>query len=200
MHSWRQQPLNIALMDRCPLTLEGLASFLKTLPTQAKVVVKETSVRAVADSVVYQQADVLISEMDGEDETVAQGRETLLALCTQLPVARDDALPLVAEFFNRVLLGERVLSPQIGAFLAPSVSGEEAATRKLTRCESDVLAFLFNGMSLRQIAELQRRSIKTISAHKCSAMRKLQVKNDSELFSLHGNITRQLGGKWSKGT
>ena len=54
-------------------------------------------------------------------------------------------------------------------------------------------------MSLRQIAELQRRSIKTISAHKCSAMRKLQVKNDSELFSLHGNITRQLG-KWSKGT
>jgi len=55
-------------------------------------------------------------------------------------------------------------------------------------------------MSLRQIAELQRRSIKTISAHKCSAMRKLQVKNDSELFSLHGNITRQFGGKWSKGT
>ncbi|MBX9331977.1 helix-turn-helix transcriptional regulator, partial [Serratia marcescens] len=65
MHLWRQQPLNIAIMDRCPLTLEGLASFLKTLPTQAKVVVKETSVRAVADSVVYQQADVLITEMDG---------------------------------------------------------------------------------------------------------------------------------------
>lgn len=132
MHSWRQQPLNIALMDRCPLTLEGLASFLKTLPTQAKVVVKETSVRAVADSVVYQQADVLISEMDGEDETVAQGRETLLALCTQLPelrvivytrcqnaeevgrllnqpnisiVARDDALPLVAEFLIACCLG-----------------------------------------------------------------------------------------------
>lgn len=109
-----------------------VGEFLKTLPTQAKVVVKETSVRAVADSVVYQQADVLITEMDGEDETVAQGRETLLALSTQLPglagnrlypqpecrrvrapvepanvsiVARDDALPLVAEFFNRVLLG-----------------------------------------------------------------------------------------------
>lgn len=145
-----------------------VGEFLKTLPTQAKVVVKETSVRAVADSVAHQQADVLITEMDGEDETVAQGRETLLALSTQLPdlrvivytrsqnaeelgrllnqpnvsiVARDDALPLVAEFFNRVLLGERVLSPQIGAFLAPSVSGEEVSTRKLTRCESDVLAF-----------------------------------------------------------
>ncbi|MFU0745658.1 helix-turn-helix transcriptional regulator, partial [Klebsiella pneumoniae] len=81
-------PLNIALMDRCPLTLEGLASFLKTLPTQVKVVVKETSVRAVVDSVVYQQADVLITELDGDDETVAQGREALLALCTQLPELR----------------------------------------------------------------------------------------------------------------
>ncbi|WP_429621701.1 LuxR C-terminal-related transcriptional regulator [Serratia sp. 2723] len=29
--------------------------------------------------------------------------------------------------------------------------------------------------------------MKTISAHKCNAMRKLQVKNDSELFSLRKN-------------
>lgn len=41
MHLWRQQPLNIAIMDRCPLTLERVGEFLKTLPTQAKVVVKE---------------------------------------------------------------------------------------------------------------------------------------------------------------
>lgn len=27
MHLWRQQPLSVAIMDRCPLTLEGLASF-----------------------------------------------------------------------------------------------------------------------------------------------------------------------------
>ncbi len=35
----------------------------------------------------HQQADVLITEMDGEDETVAQGRETLLALSTQRRLA-----------------------------------------------------------------------------------------------------------------
>lgn len=109
-----------------------VGQFLKTLPTQVKVVVKETSVRAVVDSVVYQQADVLITELDGEDETPAKGREALLALCTQLPelrviaytrcrnaeelgrllpqpnvsiVARDDALPLVAEFLIGSCLG-----------------------------------------------------------------------------------------------
>lgn len=174
------------------------------------------------EGIIYQQADVLIAELYGVDETAAQGRDILLNLCAQLPafsavvytrsqsaeelgpllsqprisiVARDDPLPLVAEFFNRVLSGERILSPQIGACLARSVGDETAFMRELTRCESDVLVSLFNGMSLRQIAELQRRSIKTISAHKCSAMRKLQVTNDSELFSLHGNITRQFAGE-----
>ena len=90
---------------------------------------------------VYQQADVLITEMDGEDETVAQGRETLLALSTQLPdlrvivytrsqnaeelgrllnqpnvsiVARDDALPLVAEFLIACCWGTCVESADWG--------------------------------------------------------------------------------------
>ncbi|ANS44486.1 response regulator transcription factor [Serratia inhibens] len=219
MHISCHQPVSIALMDGCPLTLDGLASFMGTLPTQGKIVVRETSMREAVDGVIYQQADVLIAELQGADETAAQGREMLLDLCAQLPalrvvaytrsqsveelalllrqpaisiVARDDALPLVAGFFNRVLSGERVLSPQIGTCLARTSVRETTVTRELTRCESDVLAFLFNGMSLREIAELQRRSIKTISAHKCSAMRKLKVSNDSELFSLHGKITAGL--------
>ncbi|MFC3948300.1 helix-turn-helix transcriptional regulator [Serratia entomophila] len=223
MYSSFHQPLRIALMDSCPLTLDGLASFIGSLSTSGKIAVQETSMRRAADGVVYQQADVLIAELYGIDETPAQGREILLNLCIQQPalravvytrsqnteelgallsqhnisiVARDDALPLVAEFFSRVLNGERVLSPQIGACLARSACGESTAMRELTRCESDVLASLFSGMSLRQIAELQRRSVKTISAHKCSAMRKLQVTNDSELFSLHGKITRQFSSGW----
>lgn len=223
----RHQRLNIALMDRYPLTLGGLASFMSTLSTRGKIVVRETSMREAADGAIYQQADVLIAELNGVGESTEQGREILLDLCAQLPalrvvaytrsqsveelslllsqpnisiVARDDALPLVAEFFNRVLNGERVLSPQIGACLARTSARETTVTRELTRCESDVLAFLFNGMSLREIAELQRRSIKTISAHKCSAMRKLKVSNDSELFSLHGKITRQLAGEWQRST
>ncbi|CAI0700663.1 LuxR C-terminal-related transcriptional regulator [Serratia ficaria] len=227
MHFLRHQRLNIALMDRCPLTLDGLASFMGTLSTPGRIVVQETSMGEVAEGIIYQRAEVLIAELCGVDETAAQGRDILLNLCAQLPalsavvytrsqsaetlgpllsqprisiVARDDPLPLVAEFFNRVLSGERVLSPQIGACLARTAGGETAFMRELTRCESDVLVSLFNGMSLRQIAELQRRSIKTISAHKCSAMRKLQVTNDSELFSLHGKIARQFAGEWPQGS
>ncbi|WP_415837922.1 helix-turn-helix domain-containing protein, partial [Serratia silvae] len=107
-------------------------------------------------------------------------------------VSRGDELPLVGEFFSRVFNGERVLSPLIGSYLARSDPDDVSSLHHLTRCENDVLTSLFNGMSLREIAELQHRSIKTISAHKCNAMRKLQVKNDSELFSLRKNISQQF--------
>lgn len=209
----------IALMDRCSLTLVGLSSFIEGLNAPSQIVVQETSISAVSEALLYQPTDILITELSGLNETIAEGRKKLLELCVQLPslrvivytrcqagdelkalleqvnisvIARDDTLPQVGEFFTRVFDGERVLSPLIGTCLARNDSEEIYNLHHLTRCENDVLTFLFNGMSLRQIAELQRRSIKTISAHKCNAMRKLQVKNDSELFSLKKNITQQF--------
>ncbi|MFI8417432.1 LuxR C-terminal-related transcriptional regulator [Serratia sp. NPDC078593] len=219
MHSLAQESISIALMDRCPLTLSGLSSFIGSLNTPSNITVQETRMDAVSEALLYQPADILITELNGLNETSAEGRKTLLNLCAQIPtlrvivytrcqsgeelrallevtnisvISRDDSLAQVGEFFMRVFNGERVLSPLIGACLARNDNEEASSLHHLTRCENDVLTFLFNGMSLRQIAELQRRSIKTISAHKCNAMRKLQVKNDSELFSLKKNITQQF--------
>ncbi|WP_431225201.1 LuxR C-terminal-related transcriptional regulator [Serratia sp. L9] len=214
-----QKPIGLALMDRSPLTLTGLSCFIGTLNVANEIIVQETSMAAVSEGLLYQPVDILITELNGLNETTAQGREALLSLCAQLPalrvivytrcqkgedlcrlleipnisvVSRGDELQLVSEFFNRVFNGERVLSPMIGSYLARNDSDDVSSMHNLTRCENDVLTFLFNGMSLREIAELQHRSIKTISAHKCNAMRKLQVKNDSELFSLRKNITQQF--------
>ncbi|KFK93997.1 MULTISPECIES: response regulator transcription factor [unclassified Serratia (in: enterobacteria)] len=214
-----QKPIGIALMDRSPLTLTGLSCFIGSLSVPNEIIVQETSMAAVSEGLLYQPVDILITELNGLNETAVQGREALLNLCAQLPalrvivytrcqkredlgklldvanisvVSRGDALQLVGEFFSRVFNGERVLSPLIGSYLARADSDDVSSLYSLTRCENDVLTFLFNGMSLREIAELQHRSIKTISAHKCNAMRKLQVKNDSELFSLRKNITQQF--------
>lgn len=214
-----QKPIGLALMDRSPLTLTGLSCFIGTLNVANEIIVQETSMAAVSEGLLYQPVDILITELNGLNETTAQGREALLSLCAQLPalrvivytrcqkgedlcrlleipnisvVSRGDELQLVSEFFNRVFNGERVLSPMIGSYLARNDSDDVSSLHNLTRCENDVLTFLFNGMSLREIAELQHRSIKTISAHKCNAMRKLQVKNDSELFSLRKNITQRF--------
>lgn len=216
MQPLSQKPLGLALMDRSPLTLAGLSCFIGTLNATTEISLQETSMAAIAEGVLYQPVDILVTEINGLNETVEQGREILLNLCAQQPelrvivytssqkgedlcklleasnislVSRGDELPQVGEFFHRVFNGERVLSPLIGSYLARSDPDNASSLHNLTRCENDVLTSLFSGMSLREIAEVQHRSIKTISAHKCSAMRKLQVKNDSELFSLRKNIS-----------
>lgn len=216
MQPLSQKPLGLALMDRSPLTLAGLSCFIGTLNATTEITLQETSMSAIAEGVLYQPVDILVTEINGLNETTEQGWEVLLNLCVQQPelrvivytcsqkgedlrklleapnisvVSRGDELPQVGEFFHRVFNGERVLSPLIGSYLARSdPDNASSSLYSLTRCENDVLTSLFSGMSLREIAEVQHRSIKTISAHKCSAMRKLQVKNDSELFSLRKNI------------
>ncbi|MFC0226270.1 LuxR C-terminal-related transcriptional regulator [Serratia aquatilis] len=219
MSSLSRKPHVLALMDRSPLTLTGLSCFVDNLDVENEIVIQETSMAAVSEAILYKPVDILITELNGLNETAAQGCATLLSLSQQLPelrvivytrcqkgeelcqlldttsismVSRGDDLRLVSEFFNRVFNGERVLSPLIGSYLARNNSDDVSSLNTLTRCENDVLTFLFNGMSLREIAELQHRSIKTISAHKCSAMRKLRVKSDSELFSLRKNIAQRF--------
>jgi len=58
----------------------------------------------------------------------------------------------------------------------------------------DVLKHLFHGMDLQQIAQMKQLSIKTISAHKCNAMRKLDIRTDSELFLQLSSVFNQGGG------
>ncbi|WP_438272349.1 helix-turn-helix domain-containing protein [Serratia fonticola] len=64
----------------------------------------------------------------------------------------------------------------------------------LTRSERNVLIHLFSGLSMTEIAKLLNRSIKTISAHKCSIMRKLGVRNDAELYQMFERDALLAGG------
>ncbi|NNB06632.1 response regulator [Pseudomonas fragi] len=61
---------------------------------------------------------------------------------------------------------------------------------KLSPKEHEILRLFVSGKSVSDIARGQKRSIKTISAQKISAMRKLEVKSDQDLitFCLEANI------------
>ncbi|VEA69794.1 Uncharacterised protein [Serratia rubidaea] len=63
----------IALMDRCPLTLVGLSSFIEGLNAPSQIVVQETSMSAVSEALLYQPTDILITELSGLSETIAEG-------------------------------------------------------------------------------------------------------------------------------
>ncbi|QMV53731.1 helix-turn-helix transcriptional regulator [Ewingella americana] len=208
-------PVKIALMDSSPLALGGLCYFLDSLGIAKEIVFQESSLQKVTEALMYQSVDVLITDLYSQSETFTEGRDLVLNLCMQYPnlilivytscqsgdkmrrllcapnvslISRSEPLTKVADSFKQALQGRRFLSQKICGYLASQNSSVELAVQKLTFSEKEVLKQLFNGMSLGEIAQLRNLSIKTISAHKCNAMRKLSVKNDAELFIMKDKL------------
>jgi DNA-binding NarL/FixJ family response regulator len=82
--------------------------------------------------------------------------------------------------------------PQAGAVLAPD--GSPAHGAALSPREQEVLRCCLDGMSVTQIAAKFSRSVKTISGQKQAALRKLGVRNDSELFKMRGPLANLQRG------
>lgn len=209
--------LRIALVDRCSLTLSGLSYFIHSLAPQSEIVLQRNSLANIGEPLFLNQIDLLITELSGGKDVVSQGISQLSALSASLPmlhivvytriqsgvvlreltemlnvsvVSRFEPLKQMKVVFKQIFSGGSVHSPLIANCLKESaVQVSNAQLSTLTRRENEVLRYLFNGLTLGQIATLQHRSIKTVSTHKCNAMRKLGAMNDFELFSISKNVT-----------
>lgn len=211
-----KKTMTIALMNSFPLLLEGLADFIKENHADVDIISHDTSMLQVCERLQYQRADMLITDLCGQNETAFIGCGRLLELCSTMPWLRvlvythckesdvlsklaarknvsiiesGDSIKQITHCFKMFFSGEQIFSPLIDKLLARRPECDFGRLNKLTRCENDVLLYLFNGLSLGQIAERKNLSVKTISAHKCNAMRKLHLANDSELFSLRNSFT-----------
>ncbi|MGF6665561.1 two-component system capsular synthesis response regulator RcsB [Paraburkholderia atlantica] len=77
----------------------------------------------------------------------------------------------------------RYLSPRMAAIsdtIKPGARGNTAGAA-LTRCELEVVRLFVSGMTVTEIGELLRRSKKTISTQKSTAMLKLSIERDADL-------------------
>lgn len=101
---------------------------------------------------------------------------------------------MVGELLNAlrvVRAGSVYMSDQMRGTIA-SAEGTHAThegTLLLTNREAEVVRMLVQGMSISEIADRMHRSIKTISGQKHSAMTKLGIKNERQLFEyarIHG--------------
>lgn len=205
----------IALMDSHPLTLSGLSALIKSVDATCDIRITEPSLGKISEALMYQSVDVLVTDLQSTEENPHEGLDILLRLGAQFPdlnvvvytfchdsnalrqllnqqnfsvIARGESMSDTEDFFKKAFVQKRILSPKICSNLARINQNNESVTSRLTRSEIDVLKHLFNGMDLQQIAGMKQLSIKTISAHKCNAMRKLGVLSDSELFVLLKNI------------
>jgi len=92
---------------------------------------------------------------------------------------RDSAYAIRLKL--QMALEKFILHPWVALHAAGQWKCQACRIAALSHCEKKVLGLMSSGMSACSIAGLLQRSQKTISAHKRSAMRKLNVRKNSEL-------------------
>ncbi|HTH59481.1 MAG TPA: response regulator transcription factor [Paraburkholderia sp.] len=101
-------------------------------------------------------------------------------------LSKKDPIDLIPVAIVSAMAHERYVGPVVRDLLAHRLHAPAGAPARayqlLSRREREVLALYASGMSVTEIAGQIGRSIKTISAQKCSAMKKLSLANDIELY------------------
>ncbi|MFJ1231257.1 LuxR C-terminal-related transcriptional regulator [Yersinia proxima] len=200
--------LKLAIMDPYPLNRLGLKHITLALEPGICIEAEGSCFKEIAQILQSTHIDILVTELYGEQEDLAQGVTMLQALClipdlriiiyTQSKngqvlnmlngfkqislISHFEALEPTLADLARALANEKICSSLIQGYIEVFKRQDAACLRQLTRCERNILILLFNGYSLVQISHQINRSIKTVSCHKCNAMRKLGAKSDADLY------------------
>ncbi|WP_086965211.1 response regulator transcription factor [Caballeronia glebae] len=99
-------------------------------------------------------------------------------------LSKEDRLELIYVAIVSVIANETYLGPAIRRTLALADSEGHARflRQRLTTRELEVIERYARGANVTEIAKELDRSVKTISAQKCAAMRKLDLSTDADLY------------------
>ncbi|MGX9189025.1 response regulator [Stenotrophomonas sp. Ker107b] len=162
--------------------------------------------------------DLLLVDLHMPQETLPDGLSMLARLCGLYPMLRiivltaDDAPEQIGLAFtcgidgfvhktsssaelldamHGVVAGRRYLCQATRASLAQRLQPDASPLDVLTACEAEVLRLLREGLTLTGIAQLRKRTVATVSHQKISAMRRLGVSGDAELFAMLARLQRE---------
>jgi DNA-binding NarL/FixJ family response regulator len=99
-------------------------------------------------------------------------------------LSKRDRIDLIPVAIASALVQEQYVGPSVRDLLEKAAREERHAHvhRVLSRREYEVLTHYATGLGVTEIARLLERSVKTISAQKCAAMKKLALNSDIELY------------------
>ena len=125
----------------------------------------------------------------------------MIALGVDGLISKRDRIDLIHVAIVTALARECYLGPAVRALIADATVAQrlDFVRELLSRRELEVLTQYASGIGVTEIAARLGRSVKTISAQKCTAMRKLALHSDAELFRFaveHGcapKIARRTG-------
>ncbi len=103
-------------------------------------------------------------------------------------VSKSSAIQILPFAIEEVLRGVKYVDPETSKMLVGYMLDAGGVNRPadtlLSGREMEVMRHYVQGMSITQIAQRAKRSMKTISAQKQSAMKKLGARNDVELIDI----------------
>ena len=126
-------------------------------------------------------------------ETDAAELQKVISLGVDALVSKRDRIDLIHVAVITALAHECYVGPAVRALIADATATHRLNFVRgvLSRRELEVFTQYASGLGVTEIAARLGRSVKTISAQKCTAMRKLALRSDAELFRFaveHGVI------------
>jgi two-component system capsular synthesis response regulator RcsB len=215
--------VKVVIADDHPLVILGVRYMLERDGTIMVVGAAEEP-GTLLNCLAHTQCDVVVTKFAMPARSQADGLMMLKAIREAFPLVRIVALtmldsPLMQERMRKAgavavlnQLGDPADLPRtvMAAYQGRSLSNmriiatpcsDSTGSRSLSWREVEVVRLCASGMSITDIARRCRRSVKTISTQKHSAMKKLGIKNDAELFHYaeENGLARLVGVCRSKG-
>lgn len=199
----------IILSDDHPLILAGIRSLIEKITPRCDVVAEAYRVSDLYILLRQQPCDLLITDFSMPGDSRSDGLVMVQQLRREYPnlaiivltqlhnnailqallqcgisglILKKSVITELSEAIRQVLLGHTYIGKSVKTLLTEAGISRHTDLTPLTPKESEVVRLLASGMSVTQVAELLNRSVKTISTQKKSAMMRLGLQSDSELF------------------
>ncbi|UCM62595.1 response regulator [Aeromonas hydrophila] len=199
----------VILTDDHPLILTGIRSLIERITPHCDVVAEAYSVSDLYILLSKQPCDLLITDFSMPGDSRSDGLVMIQNLRREYPhlaiivltqlhnnailqallqsgirglILKKSVITELSEAIHQVLLGHTYIGKSVKTLLTEAGLSRHTEITPLTPKESEVVRLLASGMSVTQVAEHLSRSVKTISTQKKSAMMRLGLQSDSELF------------------
>jgi two-component system invasion response regulator UvrY len=212
--------INILLVDDHELVRAGIQALLNTVEAISVIGVAASGEEAV-DAVVALKPDVVLMDINmpgiGGVEACrrilqhnADIKIIALSVCNDGPIphqllklgimgfiSKGSPAEEMTNAINKVMTGKRYLCAEVANNMAfQGLPGSNASPfSKLSQRESEVVALILQGKTIKEMAEMLVLSDKTVNTYRYRLYEKLSIKNDVELTRLaikFGHIDKAL--------
>ncbi|RQG99859.1 response regulator transcription factor [Paraburkholderia dinghuensis] len=203
-------PVRVIVADDHPLVLFALESLITSF-ANLQIVARAQTASQLFEEAARQDFDLVVMDLhmpgqggeEGYDvlrrfrqrfaqkavvlltmETNAAALREALELDVDAVLSKRDRIDLIPVAIASAIAHEHYVGPVVRDLLlqASRAQRREKVHQILSRRELEVFTHYASGLGVTEIAGLLGRSVKTISAQKCAAMKKLSLDNDVELY------------------